>query len=96
MDVGEFGDGGLHAEGEFVVGDGGFELAKEGELAFLDPGVGFEGLDVGHSVAGGSEHGALEGGGQEAAAEVLEAAGRMSPPLSTTNPARSWLSLPSP
>src|SRR5262249_60291812 len=84
------GQGGLYPVGRRVVGDGRLdlvgvaevllrllvELTQQVEFAALLPVAALQAADVGDGRVAGPEDGALVGGGQEAAVEVVEAARR--------------------
>jgi hypothetical protein len=70
LEVHQIGDSGLHAERQFVIGDGGFQLVAvalarqlvaiqfthESELVFLQAPLGFQGLDIGHRICAGAKN----------------------------------------
>lgn len=88
--IGQAGDGGLHPVGQLIVGNGGFELIvvaeavegrgveafEEGELVALEGFGRFDPADVCDRVRARVEDRALIARGEEAAVEVVEAAGR--------------------
>ncbi len=83
-------DGGLHAEGELVIGyrgvdlvdcavavrDAAVEAMEQVELALCGLGIGFARGDVGDGEAAAAEERGLVAGGEEAATEDVDAAGR--------------------
>src|SRR5207247_773156 len=86
----QFGNGGLHTESQFVIGNRRFKLIQltemtqhaaieashQSEFILLELGFCLERFDIGDRLRATTENRSLIGGGQEATAKILQASWR--------------------